>query len=83
MSPSLLALISQIIQIAVTAAPGIIKDVNLIMELLSSGKDPSPEQQAQIDEALDRANAAVAAIAVSDDTVPVSDVEIPEDKIED
>ena len=64
MSPALIALITQIISLAIQYVPELVQEAELAIGLLKSGADPTPEQQAAIDAALDKANAALqAAIA--------------------
>lgn len=52
---------AQLVQLGVTVAPAIIDAVNLEMQLSGSGNQPTPEQQAQLDAALDAAHAALQA----------------------
>lgn len=59
MPTNLIALISQIIMLAIQYVPEIIQEGQLAISLLESGQDPTPEQQAQIDAALEKANAAL------------------------
>lgn len=54
-----LALAEQIMSLAVQFGPVLASDVSLVMGLLRSGNDPTPEQQVAIDAALDRINQAV------------------------
>ena len=68
MSPQLIALIAQLISLAMQYVPSLIQEGELAIGLLTSGKDPTPEQQATIDLALDKANAALQQ-AVSDSQV--------------
>lgn len=61
MSPALIALITQLVQLAIQYGPDLVTEGDLAISLLKSGTDPTPEQQAQIDAALDKANAALQA----------------------
>lgn len=56
---AVLPLVTQLLSLGATLIPELVDDFNLAKDLLTSGKDPTPEQQAQIDAALDRANAAL------------------------
>lgn len=56
MSPALLQLIQLLVQTAIQYAPTIYLDIKDAIDVLTSGVDPTPEQQASIDAALDAAN---------------------------
>lgn len=51
MSPAVLNLILQLIQLAIAEIPELIKAEQTIVSLVTSGKDPTPEQLAEIDAA--------------------------------
>ena len=53
MSPALISLITQIIQLAIAVVPSIVQEAQLAISLLQTGQDPTDEQMAQIDAALD------------------------------
>lgn len=55
-SANILPLLEALVQLAITVAPELIRDFNLLKELLISGKDPTPEEQASIDAALEQAH---------------------------
>lgn len=57
MSPAVIALIEGIIQLAIQLGPELVKEGQLAISLLKSGKDPTADEQAQIDAALDAVNA--------------------------
>ena len=61
MSPAIVALITQLIQLALTVAPDLVAEAQLAIKFLTSDSDPTPEEQAAIDAALDKANAALEA----------------------
>lgn len=64
MSPALISLVSQLIGLAIQYVPDLISEGEMVISLVTSGQDPTPDQQAQIDAALDKVNAALqAAIA--------------------
>ena len=56
MSPAMLQLITLLIQTVIQYAPTIYVDIKDAIDVLTSGVDPTPEQQARIDLALDTAN---------------------------
>ena len=70
MSPALLALITQIIQLAIAVVPSVIQEAQLAISLLESGTDPTPDQIAQIDAALDKVKAELDAAAAAQLAVP-------------
>lgn len=64
MPAALLALLEQLIPIAIANVPGMITSAETIINLIKSGSDPTPEQQAGIDSDLAAAHQALqAAIA--------------------
>lgn len=52
---------AQLVQLGVTVAPSIIEAVNLEMQLSGSNTQPTADQQAKLDAALDEAHAALQA----------------------
>lgn len=58
---ALIPLLTALVQLAASVAPELIKDFKLLVDLLTSGKDPTPEEQAQIDAALEQAHNALQA----------------------
>ncbi len=56
MSPQLIQLIELLVSTIVQYAPTIYLDIKDAIDVLTSGVDPTPEQQAAIDTALDLAN---------------------------
>lgn len=81
MSPALLQLLTLLVQTVLQYAPTIYLDIKDAVEVLTSGTDPTPEQQASIDSALDSANqrlqAAVTAAVVAAAAPPVVAVIAP------
>lgn len=53
LTPAMLALLTALVQLAIQVLPEIFKEGQLLIQLLSSGKEPTAEQQAEIDAALD------------------------------
>lgn len=60
MSPALIQLITQIVQLAIAVIPELVKQGQLVVELLTSGKDPTEEQMKEIDFALELINTKLA-----------------------
>lgn len=60
---SLIPVLMQLLQLLIAYEPMLADDVNLVIGLLQNGTDPTPDQQAQIDAALDKVNAAINAAA--------------------
>lgn len=73
MSPALLALILQLVQLALSEIPELISAEETIRALLISGADPTPEQEAQINAAHDVVKAKLEAkLAMDLDTPPAA-----------
>jgi len=58
---AILPVVAQLVELGLELTPTIIGAVNTVMALSGSGNPPTPEQQAQIDAALDEAHAALQA----------------------
>lgn len=56
MSPTTIALVQQFIALAIQYGPALAKQGKILVDLIDSGQDPTPEQQAEIDAALDDIN---------------------------
>lgn len=60
MNPELLALVINLISLAIQHGPELVAEGEMAISLLQSGGDPTPEQQAQIRAALAKADAVLA-----------------------
>jgi len=61
MPTALITALIQLIETGITVAPPVISAAKAAVSLIESGASPTPEQQSQIDSALDAAHAALQA----------------------
>lgn len=61
MTPAILALLEQFVALAIQYGPALAEQGKILTDLATSNTDPTPEQQAAFDAALDKANQDLAA----------------------
>lgn len=79
MSPAVLQLIALLVQTIIQYAPTIYVDIKDAVDVLTSGVDPTPEQQASIDVALDAANQKLQAAIAAKTVTTVTTIPAPVD----
>jgi hypothetical protein len=65
MPTAIITAMIELIQLGVSVVPQVISAAQTAVSLIESGSDPTPEEQAQIDAALDAAHAALQAATPS------------------